>query len=257
MDIPTENLVLGVGTAGSRAAYYLYQRGALKNVRIVAVDSDAEELSMLPTLQRIQVPAPPAVPVGAQAEQAREALKENLEKLLPQARMLVVVVSLGGATGEFYTQAALQCAQTANVPAVTFAALPHAFDSEELRNSAASTLEVFRAQHFDVLALDCAKFGAFFPDNTQENAYIQAVRWIANTVIGYMTLFTHPVEEGNPAPAEPSGRKKTMKFDEMPRGIFTGIYPTIVDQQNLDVPTFLRLKQDNSSEQKTEEITEP
>lgn len=247
MESPTENLVLGIGTAGSRAAYYLYQRGFLKNVRICAVDSDAEELSTLPTLQRIQVPNPPTVPVGAQAEQACAILHDNLEKVLPQVQMVVVVVSLGGATGDFYTQAALQCAQAHGVPAVTFAALPHAFDSEDVRNSASRTLEVLRAQHFEVLALDCAKLGQFFPDGSQENAYIQAVRWIANTVIGYMTLFTRSHEENAPAVAEQPGRKKTVKFDEMPRGIFTSTYPTIVDQQNLDIPTFLRLKQDEES----------
>ncbi len=249
MDNPTEYLILGIGTAGARAAFYLYQRGFLKNIRLVAVDSDADELSTLPTLQRIQVPFPPAVPVGAQAEQACAALNENLEKLLPQTKMVVVVVGLGGATGNFYTQAALQFAHSKDVPAVTFAALPHAFAMEDVQNSASQTLDILRAQHFDVLALDGVKFGRFFPDTHQEMAYIQTVRWLANTVIGYLTPLTSFQEENSPAAMESVGRRKTMEFDDLPLGIFAGTYHDNLEQQNLDIPTYLRIKQDASSEQ--------
>ncbi|MGN0867302.1 MAG: hypothetical protein ACI4SG_06480 [Oligosphaeraceae bacterium] len=234
-------LLLGMGTAGSRAAFYLYQRGALDAQSILAVDSDAPQLEALRTLQCLQVPPPPALPAGAAAQNAREALEQGLAPRLEGCQMLLVVTCLGGATGDFYTQAVLLLARQRGIPAVTIAALPHAFDSRELQEQAAQTLGVLQAQHFEVLTLNCGRLGQFFPDARRENAYAQAVRWIAETAIGFVTLFTLPRVD---APGSPNSldHPKGMDFDEMPRGIFAGLRPAIWEQQkNLDVPTYLRL----------------
>ncbi|MCQ2396276.1 MAG: hypothetical protein MJ106_01080 [Lentisphaeria bacterium] len=235
-----EILILGIGTAGSRAAYYLYQRGELSCARIHAVDSDEGQLETLPTLHTILVPPPPSLPVGIAAEQAKQAFLAALEEPLADAKMLVVVTCLGGNTGDFYTQFALEAARSKEIPTFTFAALPHAFDSEEYRNCATQTLEILKAQHFFVITLDCAQFGQFFPDSSKENAYAQAVRWVAETTIGYMKLFAQPKIDTEKRAAMHS-KSKVMNFDEMPRGIFAGTYPTIIDNQNLDIPTYLRL----------------
>ncbi len=234
-------LLLGMGTAGSRAAFYLYQRGALEAQSILAVDSDGEQLEALRTLQCLPVPPPPALPAGTAAQHAREALEQGLAPRLEECQMLLVVTCLGGATGDFYTQAALLLARQRNLPAVTIAAMPHAFDSRELQEQAAQTLGVLQAQHFEVLTLNCSRLGQFFPDPRRENAYAQAVRWIAETAIGFLTLFTLPRVD---APGSPNSldHPRAMDFEEMPRGIFAGLRPAIWEQQkNLDVPTYLRL----------------
>lgn len=241
-------LILGIGTAGSRAAYYLYQRGELPCARIIAVDSDEGQLDTLPTLHTILVPPPPSLPVGSAAEQAKQAFLAALDEPLVTAKMLVVVTCLGGNTGDYYTQFALEAAQSQDIPSFTFAALPHAFDSEEYRNCATQTLGILKAQHFFVITLDCAKFGQFFPDISKDNAYAQAVRWIAESTIGYMKLFAQPKVDAEKRAAQYS-KSKVMNFDEMPRGIFAGTYPTIIDNQNLDIPTYLRLNLDISATQ--------
>ena len=234
-------LLLGMGTAGSRAAFYLYQRATLEPSAILAVDSEPDQLASLRTLQCLQVPVPPALPAVAAAQNAREALLQGLEERLQGCQMLVVVTCLGGATGDFYTQAALMLAQQRAIPATTIAALPHAFDSQELRERAAQTLNVLQAQHFEVLTLDCGHLGKFFPDASRENAYAQAVRWIAETTIGYLALFTLP-RVAAARSAEAPAHSRAMDFEEMPRGIFASLRPAIWEQQNLDVPTYLRLK---------------
>ena len=234
-------LLLGMGTAGARAAFYLYQRGALDAQSILAVDADAEQLASLRTLQCLPVPPPPALPAGTAAQNAREALEQGLSSRLAGCQMLLVVTCLGGATGDFYTQAVLLLAQQRGIPAVTIAALPHAFDSRELQERAAQTLGVLQAQHFEVLTLNCGRLGQFFPDVSRENAYAQAVRWIAETAIGFLTLFTLPRVD---APGSPNSldHPKGMDFDEMPRGIFASLRPAIWDSRgNLDVPPYLRL----------------
>lgn len=238
-----EIVILGIGTAGARAAYYLYQRGELQSAGIYAVDSDENQLATLPTMQTILVPLPPSLPVGNAAEQARQAFRAALEEPLAQAKMLVVVTCLGGNTGDFYTQFALEAAQSKGIHSFTFAALPHAFDSEEYRNCASQALGILESQHFKIITLDCQTFGKYFPDPSQENAYAQAVRWLAETTIGYMKLFAQSKVDIERRAALRS-KSKVMNFDEMPRGIFSATFPTIIDNQNLDVPTYLRLNLD-------------
>lgn len=241
----TDILLLGIGTAGARTAYYLYQRGGLPTLRIAAVDSDPEQLAMLPSLHCQVVPPAPTLPVGSAGENARNALQGAMDKFLAQAKMMVVVTCLGGSTGDFYTQVAMDYARKKGIPSSAIVAMPHGFDSEEYKNGAAEVLDILRVQHFDVLPLNCASLGGLFPDETRENAYAQAVRWIAETAIGYLTLFTQPRSVS--ASSDEKIKSKAMKFDELPRGIFTGVYPTIVDHQNLDIPTYLRLTQEFSS----------
>lgn len=236
-------LLVGIGTAGSRAAFYLYQRGALENGRILAVDSDPEQLQRLHTLDTLAVPPPPALPAGAQAARAREALETGLESRLQDCQMLMVVTCLGGKVCSFYAQVALGMARSRGIPAVAAAALPHAFDSTECQERASQTLEVLFAQHFHVLPLDCAQMGPLFPDPSRENAYEQAVRWIGETAIGYLALFLQPRVDARRR-GDSEDRKRMMEFDELPRGIFASLRPAILNQQNLDVPTCIRLKLD-------------
>jgi len=233
-----EMLVLGAGTGGARVAYYLMQRGGLPKTRLLAVDTDGGDGEQLPGLERVTVPAPPALPVGAAAERACIPLKERLDELLPHVRMLVVLAFSGGNTGVFYGQFALGAAKAAGVPATALLTLPHTIDDEDCQKRSRGALEILHSQGFPCLALDCGSCGRFFPDTRPESAYLQAVRWAAETTIGYLRLFT---EEHLDTTAQ-AAVGKPLAFGELPRGIFAAAPPVIVNGRNLDVPTFLRLQ---------------
>ena len=238
----TRIALLGIGTAGARSAYYVYQRGGLPGMRLAAVDSDPDSLAMLPSLECIQVPPPPALPVGAAATAQREAFGAQLEEFTGNSQLLVVLTFLGGATSGFYAQAALQYGRAHELPALALAAMPHANDREEVRHQAEDMLATLRAEHFEVVTLDCARFGRFFPDAAPEKAYAQAVRWQTECALGYLKLFTLPraSAEETPGPSDGSSRRPALNFDDIPRGVFSKSYPTIIDGENLDVPTYLR-----------------
>ena len=91
MDGMTDILVLGIGTAGARACYYLNQRQALGNAQIIGIDSDEEHLASLTPLETLPVPKPPALPAGAQATAACEALENGIANALGKTRMAAIV----------------------------------------------------------------------------------------------------------------------------------------------------------------------
>ncbi|MBR4125802.1 MAG: hypothetical protein IKR13_06325 [Victivallales bacterium] len=75
----TEILLLGIGTAGSRAAFYIYQRGGLPGLRILAADSGEEANEVPPSLKCAHLPLPPKVPAGEAAREANDVLNDILE----------------------------------------------------------------------------------------------------------------------------------------------------------------------------------
>jgi len=241
---PSEVLIIGAGSAGSRVAYYLMQRGGIPHARILAVDTEhsEENSKQMPGLECVVVPPPPPLPVGAAAEQSCAALNAKLELLLPNARMMVVLAFSGGNTGIFYAQCALAAARRAGRPATAIVALPHASDGDECLQRSKGALEVLQSQGFACLPLDCAAWGGLFPDGAPEAAYLQAVRWVAETTIGYLKLFAEARTTGKGVANAryASATSKTLAFDELPRGIFSALAPTIVAGRNLDVPTYLR-----------------
>ena len=120
---------------------------------------------------------------------------------------------------------------------------PHDFDSEECKWTAQSTLDTLRAQHFKVLSLDCQTFGALFPDASREAAYSQAVRWIAETTLGYLKLFSLQENSRSGAGKGPTDKQRTrLGTDSLPRGIFTGVPATFYNGENLDLPTYWRIQ---------------
>ncbi|MBP5300724.1 MAG: hypothetical protein J6Y80_04900 [Victivallales bacterium] len=230
-------LLLGLGTAGARAAYYIYQRGGLPGLRIIAMDSGEEVGNVPATLTCVELPPPPRIPTPTARREANEAIDNVLEENLQNTRMLFIVTCLGGATGSYYTQEALDFAKRKDVPAVALAGLPHAFDSEECKFSAETSRNSLRSQHFQILDLDCAAFGHLFPDSGKEAAYSQAVRWIAETTLGYLKLFTLPKNSERQAAEQ---TRHTASLANLPRGIFTNTPATFFNGENLDLPTFWR-----------------
>lgn len=234
MNTSTEILVVGIGTAGSKAAYYFFQRGGLDANQILCFDSDPDTAEITPSLQVLMVPAPPILPVGAEADAARESMHRGLEQNLGNARIMVILTCLGGRTGGFYTQAALQFAKQRKLPAVALAGMPHSFDNDECKFNASTLLSVLRGERFQILALECEELGPFFPNPDPAYAYQQAIRWLAETAHGYLQLFCEPRQQPGGAP------EAEQNFDVIPRGIFSGRQHTIFEGKDLDVPTYLR-----------------
>ncbi len=201
------------------------------------LDSDEAELSKTPELKQLLLPAPPPLPVGAAVESARKALADSLETQCGNLKLLVIMTCLGGTTGGFYTQAAFQFAKNRDLPAVAFAALPHVSDDEDCHYYAETILNALRAEHFEVQTLDCHRLGHLFPDQSSTKAaYSQAVRWLAESLLGYLQLLLPAVA----AAPETENTPRTLHLESAPKGIFAGTHPTVLHDEDLDIPTYLR-----------------
>lgn len=240
MENPGKILVVGVGTAGANAAYYFYQRqGQLQaqgRLRFLSVDSVDEEQPQSPpsALGAVRVPPPPPMPVGARADQCREALANALFPHLAEVEVMVILTCLGGATGGFYTQAALQYAGKLNLPAVAFATTPHAFENAERLSHASSMVGMLQAEHFQLMVMDCAQFGGMLPLGEARDALEQGIIWLVESALGYLQQFVKPRQlNQSPAPGE-QGRSSASL------GIFAGGSRPTFDGIVLDIPTFLR-----------------
>ena len=237
MTVSPDILLVGLGTAGARVAYYIYQRGGLPGLRILAMDSGEAAGQVPAALTCITLPPPPLLPTPTAKREANEAIDAILEEHLQNARLVVVVTCLGGATGSYYTQETLDFAKRKERPAIAFAGMPHATDSEECKFSAETSLNSLRSQHFQLIDLNCAELGSLFPDPSPDEAYSQTIRWIAETALGYLKLFTSPKNSSNSAAGQ---NRRTGSLANLPRGIFTNVPATFFNGENLDLPTYWR-----------------
>lgn len=248
----TNMLLLGVGNAGGRAAYYVFQRGSLPGLRICALDSDPEPLKLLNGLNTILLPEPPEDIAADQsadplAESAVQMLHQALDAHFPTIQLLLVVTGLGGRTGYCYTLETLRYAKQKSLACAAVVAMPHSFDTPAQHTRAEVGLQQLREITPAVQILPCAEFGHLFLHKARDEAYPQAARWLAESCLGFLHPFAK-LKFSNRPPAK-SGRKDdpnqlTFIFSDQPRGIFTGGLPSNYYGQNFDLPTFQRLKID-------------
>jgi len=247
----TNMLLLGVGNAGGRAAYYVFQRGSLPGLRICAMDSDPEPLKLLNGLNTVLLPEPEQTLAEDESsslpaeQQALQVLHEALDAQFPTIQLLLVVTGLGGRTGYYYTLETLRYARKKSLACAAVVAMPHSFDAPELHSRAEVGLQQLREITPAVQLLPCAEFGHLFLHKAREEAYPQAARWLAESCLGFLHPFAKLKFSNKPTA---KGSKKddpnqlTFIFSDQPRGIFTGGLPSNYYGQNLDLPTFQRLK---------------
>lgn len=239
-------LMLGAGSAGARAAYYVYQRcgsaDEYRALRFMGMDTDRGVLDQFPMMDCRLLPPAPALPAGHSADAAREATAAILRDF-KSIDLLLVLSCLGGATTTFYCQEIMDYARRENIPVAAVVGMPHADDSEEIRHRAATTLSILQAQHFDVLPLDCAGKHALFPRREPGESRQQAIIWLGNTALGYARLFCEAVKSSGAGGAEEDGETAVPEEDaNLPRGIFSCVKQTFHACIDLDVPTCLRRK---------------
>jgi cell division GTPase FtsZ len=238
-------LLVGVGNAGGRAAYYVFQRGSLPGLRICAMDSDEEALQRLSGLNTVKLPSPPESDDNPETDLS--VLHAALEAQFPTIHLLLVLTGLGGRTGCYYTLETLRYARSKKLACAAIVAMPHSFDSPDLHTRAETGLRQLREITPAVQLLPCQEFGSLFLDKSREEAYPQAARWLAESSIGFLypfAKFKTPKRVASKSNRKGDPNQLTFVFNDQPRGIFTGGLPSNYNGQNLDIPTYQRLNAD-------------
>ena len=235
-------LLIGVGKAGGKAAYYVFQRGGLPGLRICVMDSDAEALRHMHGLNTILLPLPEKE--DSEEEQHR-ILHSALEAQFPSVQLVLVLCGLGGRTGCHYSLQILRHAQRHALACAAIVAMPHSFDAPELHSRAAEGLQELRQITPAVQLLPCQEFGKIFVDKSQQEAYPQAARWLAETCLGFLHPFvdySSPERKSTKGKLNKENNQLTFIFQDQPLGIFAGGLPSKYYGENLDQPSYQRLK---------------
>jgi len=250
-------LLLGIGTAGSRSAYYVFQHGSLPGLRITAMDSDVNALQKYSGLNTVEMPVPEKLETAAEIEDPErmpEVLKNALDAHFASIAMVLVVAGMGGKTGGRYALQAVSYAKQHAIPCAAVVLLPHEFEGEEHRIEAENNLTILSSMIQTVMVLPCVEFMQLFPNQSRKEIFPQAVRWMAECSLGFLKTFSRiPTRKKKPfkkmgkngeekPEIDPDSDENQLEFmfSDEPRGIFVGGFPSNYDGQNLDIPTYER-----------------
>lgn len=226
-------LLLGLGPTGCRAACYVHQRGGLPGVRLIAADVSEQ-------VRELQGGFPALILRPPDAAGLFGDLRELLEAQLASARAVLLLAALGE-LDEALAQA-IEYAAGCRLPLAVYVA---ALATEPLGADELERLRQLRQLHPAVQLLACADFAGLFADQSAVERQPQAERWLAENALIFLRPFARPLSRPERSAAAGSGQLDLM-FASQPRGIFTGRQggAAIDDENNLDIPTYLRLHLD-------------
>lgn len=183
-------VVLGIGRGGSRVADTIAARFAYEQMTVVAADTDAADLKSLDIGQRLQLGREWTYDEGCGgdvvlAERAAGASSDEIKVLIRGARLLLVVVGLGGGTGSGAAKVVARLAQAEGIPALFIAMLPFAFEGNWRRREADKALALLRDYTPAVMAIpNDMLFGKLSPNTPAPAAFTMADELLAEATAG-------------------------------------------------------------------------
>ncbi|MBT9149685.1 MAG: Cell division protein FtsZ [Dehalococcoidia bacterium] len=146
--------VIGVGGGGCNAITHMVQK-EIRGVDFVAVNSDAQHLSLTETKNRIQIgpKLTRGLGVGGDVEMGRRAAEESREELLSAAKetdMVFITAGMGGGTGTGAAPAIAELAKQSKALLIAIVTRPFTFEGR-VRTAKAEQGIANLAQHVDTL----------------------------------------------------------------------------------------------------------
>jgi cell division protein FtsZ len=146
--------VIGVGGGGCNAVNRM-MKSKVKDVELVAVNTDAQVLSVIEAHKVLQIGAKLTQGLGAggNPEVGRKAAEESeaeIKDLLDEADMIFITTGMGGGTGTGASPVIARLAREAGILTVSIATKPFSFEGRQRAERAKKGIEELR-QHVDTL----------------------------------------------------------------------------------------------------------
>lgn len=146
--------VIGVGGGGCNAVNRMV-KSKLKDVELVAVNTDAQVLSVIEAHKALQIGAKLTQGLGAggNPEIGRKAAEESeaeIRDLLEDADMIFITTGMGGGTGTGASPVIARLAREAGILTVSIVTKPFTFEGRQRADRAKKGIEELR-QHVDTL----------------------------------------------------------------------------------------------------------
>ena len=137
--------VVGIGGGGSNAVNRMIASG-LKGVEFIAMNTDAQALSMSKAEKRIQIGAKLTKGLGAGArpevgEKAAIESREDILKALTDADMIFITAGMGGGTGTGAAPIVAECARALQALTVAVVTRPFTFEGPKRKRNADMGIE--------------------------------------------------------------------------------------------------------------------
>src|SRR5574337_1488303 len=146
--------VMGVGGGGCNAIDHM-MRSRVKDVELIAINTDVQALSTIQAHQTVHIGAQTTKGLGAggQPEIGRLAAEESREKLadlLENVDMLFVTAGMGGGTGSGAAPVIAELARSTNILTVGIVTHPFSFEGTVRAQRAQGAIDKLK-KHVDVL----------------------------------------------------------------------------------------------------------
>lgn len=140
--------VVGIGGGGSNAINRMIESG-LKGVEFIAMNTDAQALSMSKAKKRLQIGAKLTKGLGAGArpevgEKAAIESREDIMKALSDSDMIFITAGMGGGTGTGAAPVVAECARELQALTVAVVTRPFKFEGPKRKRNADFGIENLR-----------------------------------------------------------------------------------------------------------------
>jgi cell division protein FtsZ len=189
--------VIGVGGGGSNAVTHMYKQGIVGvDFAICNTDSQAMQLSPVPTRIKLGPTVSAGLGAGSQPQRGKQACIESIEDVKKYldigTKMLFITAGMGGGTGTGAAPIIAKAAQEMGILTVAIVTLPFTFEGRKRVNQGIEGLEDLKKNVDTIIVISNDKLRQIFGNLNISGAFAQADNILTTAAKGIAEIITVP-----------------------------------------------------------------
>ncbi len=189
--------VIGVGGGGSNAVTHMYKQGIIGvDFAICNTDSQAMELSPVPTRIQLGPSVSAGLGAGSQPQRGKQACLESIEDvkryLENGTKMLFITAGMGGGTGTGAAPIIAKTAQEMGILTVAIVTLPFTFEGKKRVTQGTDGLEELKKNVDTIIVISNDKLRQIYGNMSVSHAFAQADNILTTAAKGIAEIITVP-----------------------------------------------------------------
>ncbi len=189
--------VIGVGGGGSNAVTHMYKQGIVGvDFAICNTDSQAMELSPVPTRIQLGPSVSAGLGAGSQPQRGKQACLESIDDvkryLENGTKMLFITAGMGGGTGTGAAPIIAKTAQEMGILTVAIVTLPFTFEGKKRVTQGIDGLEELKKNVDTIIVISNDKLRQIYGNMSVSHAFAQADNILTTAAKGIAEIITVP-----------------------------------------------------------------
>ncbi len=189
--------VIGVGGGGSNAVTHMYKQGIIGvDFAICNTDSQAMELSPVPTRIQLGPSVSAGLGAGSQPQRGKQACLESIDDvkryLENGTKMLFITAGMGGGTGTGAAPIIAKTAQEMGILTVAIVTLPFTFEGKKRVTQGVDGLEELKKNVDTIIVISNDKLRQIYGNMSVSHAFAQADNILTTAAKGIAEIITVP-----------------------------------------------------------------